>query len=174
MTASDAPVPSQFLRCPGDGAPRNGRESLVLSPVVARAACLLIERSIALSFPAVPVSILPPPPLPPSFLVQPYLSRYPPDQRESIFVVVPLALSPSDPPGLGPVDLLTDVMAPFNFHPPPSYAMLVGHLRLALNRHIAVVLRSVTTPRPGRGHGSKATEDANHRAKHSSVHSFLA
>ena len=42
--------------------------------------------------------------------------------------------------------------------------MLVGHSRLALNRHIAVVLRSVTTPRHGRGHGPKATVVANHRA----------
>ena len=37
----NARVPSRFLRCPGDGAPRNGRESLVSSPVVARVACLL-------------------------------------------------------------------------------------------------------------------------------------
>ena len=42
-------------------------------------------------------------------------------------MVVPLALSPSVPPGLGPVDLLTAVMAPFPFHSLPSYAMLVGH-----------------------------------------------
>ena len=30
---------------------------------------------------------------PPPFLVKPYVSRYPPDQREGIFVVVLLALS---------------------------------------------------------------------------------
>ena len=54
-----------------------------------------------------------------------YLSRYPPYQRESIFVVAPLALSLSVPPGLGPVDLLTTVRAPFHIHPPHSYAMLV-------------------------------------------------
>ena len=77
----------------------------------------------------VPPSLSPPPP---PFLVQPYLSRYPPDQRESIFVVVPLTLSPSVPPGIGPVELLTAVMAPFHFHPTPSYAMLVGRSRLAL------------------------------------------
>ena len=59
------------------------------------------------------------------FLVQPYLSRYPPYQRESIFVVVPLALSPPVPPGLGPVDLLIAVRAPFHIPPPPSCAMLV-------------------------------------------------
>ena len=76
----------------------------------------------------------------PPFLVQPYLSRYPPDQQESIFVVVPLALSLLVPPGLGTFDLLTAVMAPFHFHPPPSYAMLVGRLLLALNRQLAVVL----------------------------------
>ena len=70
-------------------------------------------------------------------------------------MVVPLALSPSVPPGLGPVDLLTAVMAPFHVHPPPSYAMLVVHSRLALNRHIAVIKRSVTTPRDGRGHGPR-------------------
>ena len=75
------------------------------------------ERSIALSISAVPVSRLPPP-SPPPFLVQPYLSRYPPDQRESIFVVVPLALSPLVPPGLGPFALLTAVVVPFHFHPP--------------------------------------------------------
>ena len=79
-------------------------------------------------------------------------------------MVVPLALSPSVPPGLGPVDLLSTVMDPFPVHPTPSYAMLVGHLRLALNRHIAVVLRSVTTPPHGRGHGPKATVVANHGA----------
>ena len=122
----------------------------------------MIEHSIALSLPVVPVSLLPPPP---PFLLQPYLSQYPPDQRESIFVVVPLALSPSVPPGLGPVDLLPAVMAPFHFHPPPSYAMLVGHSRLALNRHIVVVLRSVPTPRHGRGRGPKAIVVANHGAK---------
>ena len=89
------------------------------------------------------------------FLVQPYLSRYPPDQRESIFVVVPLALSPSFPPGLGTVDLLTAVMDPLHVHPPPSYAILVVHSRLSLNRHIAVIKRSLTTPRHGRGHGPR-------------------
>ena len=52
MPASDAQVPSRFVQCPGDGAPRTGHESLGLSPVVARVAFLLIERSIALlSFP---------------------------------------------------------------------------------------------------------------------------
>ena len=80
-------------------------------------------------------------------------------------MVVPLALSPSPPTGLGPADLLIAVMAPFLVHPTPSYAMLVGHSRLALNRHIAVVLRSVTTPRHGRGHGPKATVVANHGDK---------
>ena len=55
-------------------------------------------------------------------------------------MVFPLALSPSVPLGLGPSDLLTDGMDPFRFHPPPSYAMLVGRSHLALNRHTAVVL----------------------------------
>ena len=64
VPASDARVPSRFVRCPGDGAPRNGRESIGSSPVVARVACLLIERSIALSISAVPVSLLTPPPSP--------------------------------------------------------------------------------------------------------------
>ena len=40
-------------------------------------------------------------------------------------MVVPLALSPSVPPGLGPVDLLNAVRAPVHIPPPPSYAMLV-------------------------------------------------
>ena len=44
----------------------------------------------------------PPPPPPPPFPVQPYLSRYPPYQRESIFVVAPLALSLLVSPGSGP------------------------------------------------------------------------
>ena len=47
------------------------------------------------------LSSAPPPPF--TFPAQPYLSRYPPDQREGIFVVLPLALCPSDPPGLGPI-----------------------------------------------------------------------
>ena len=55
-------------------------------------------------------------------------------------MVVPLALSLSVPPGLGPFDLLNAVMAPFHFHPPPSYAMLVGRSLLALNQQLAVVL----------------------------------
>ena len=73
----------------------------------------------------VSVALLPPPPLP-LFPVQPYLSRDPPDQRESSFVVFPLALSPLVPPGLGVVDLLNAVRAPVHIPPPPSYAMLVA------------------------------------------------
>ena len=69
------------------------------------------------------------PPHPPSpFPVQPYLSRYPPYPRESIFVIAPLALSPSVPPGPGPVDLLNAVRAPFRVHPPYSGAMFVVRL----------------------------------------------
>ena len=67
-------------------------------------------------------------------------------------MVVSLALSPSVPPVLGPVDLLNAVMAPFHVHPPTSYAMLVVHSRLALNQHIAVIKQSVTTPRHRRRH----------------------
>ena len=63
-------------------------------------------------------------------------------------MVFPLALSPSDPPGLGPSDLLTAAMDPFHFHPPPSYAMLVGRSLLSINRQLAVVLsRSNPAPR---------------------------
>ena len=51
-----------------------------------------------------------------------------------------LALSPSVPSGLGPFNLLTAVMAPFHFHPPPSYAMLVHRSLLALIRQLSVVL----------------------------------
>ena len=69
-------------------------------------------------------SLSAPLPLPP-FPVQPYLSRYPTYQREIVFVVAPLALSPSVPPGPGPVDLLNAVRAPFHVHPPHSVAMLV-------------------------------------------------
>ena len=87
-------------------------------------------------------------PPPPPFLVQPYLSRYPPDQRESIFVVVPLALSPLVPPGLGLVNLLSAVRGPFHVIPPCSYAMLVVHSHLALNRHIALIRRYVDEPAP--------------------------
>ena len=82
-----------------------------------------------------------------------YLSRYPPDQRESIFVVFLLALSPLVPPGLGPSDLLTAVMDPVHFHPPPSYAMLMGRSPLALNRHTAVIMWTAPIPRHGCGHG---------------------
>ena len=66
----------------------------------------------------------PPPPTPP-FPVQPYLSRYPPYQWDSIFVIAPLALSPSVPPGPGPVDLLNAVRTLFHVHPPYSVAMFV-------------------------------------------------
>ena len=48
-------------------------------------------------------------------------------ERESILVVAPLALSPSVPPGLGPVDHLNSVRAPFHVHPPHFYTMLVVH-----------------------------------------------
>ena len=64
-----------------------------------------------------------------------------------------LALSPSAPPGHGPSDLLTDVTDPFRFHPPLSFAMLVGRAPLALNRHLAVISWTVPPPRHGRGHG---------------------
>ena len=63
-------------------------------------------------------------------------------------MVVPLALSPSVPPGLGPVDLPTAVRAPFHIHPPHSYAMLVVRSHLALNWHIALIMRSVDEPAP--------------------------
>ena len=65
------------------------------------------------------------PPPPPPFPVQPYLSRYPPYQRESIFVVAPLALSPSVPPGPGPINLLNTVRDLFHVPHPYSVAMLV-------------------------------------------------
>ena len=61
----------------------------------------------------------------------------------------------SVPPGLGPFDLLTAVMAPFHFHPPLSYAMLVGRSCLVLKRHIAVILWAAPIPRHGRGHGPR-------------------
>ena len=63
------------------------------------------------------------------------------------------ALSPSVSPGLGPSDLLTAVVYPVHFHPPPSYAMLVGRSPLALNRHTAVIMWTAPIPRHGRGHG---------------------
>ena len=114
----------------GDGAPRTDRESLGSSPVVSWVSCLLMNARLPSDFCGARLSSAPPPP--PPFLVQPYLSRDPPNQRESIFVVFLLALSPSVPPGLGPSDLLTAVMDPFHFHPPPSYAMLMGRSHLAL------------------------------------------
>ena len=67
-------------------------------------------------------------------------------------MVFPLALPPSVTPGLGPSDLLTAVMDPFHFHPPLSYAILVGRSHLALNQHIAVILWAAPIPRHGRGH----------------------
>ena len=75
---------------------------------------------------------------PPPFPVQPYLSRYPPYQRESIFVVALLALSPSVPAGPGPVELLNAFRAPFYVHLPHSVAMLVVRLPLTLRVHLAV------------------------------------
>ena len=50
--------------------------------------------------------------------------------------------------------LLTFLMAYLDFFV-PSYAMLVVRAQVALNRHIVVVVRSVTTPRHGRGHGPR-------------------
>ena len=73
------------------------------------------------------------PPHPSTFPVQPYLSRCPPYQRESIFVVVPLALSPSVPPGLGPVDLLIAFRAPFRIPPSPFLCHACSPPLLALN-----------------------------------------
>ena len=95
-----------------------------------------------------PVSLLPPPPPHPPFLVQMYLSRYPPDQQESILVVAPLALSPLAPPGLGPVDLLNAVRAPFHVHPPHSYAMLVIRLHPNPGRAFCSDQQSVGEPAP--------------------------
>ena len=91
---------------------------------------------------------LPPPPPPPPFPVQPYLSRYTPDQRESIFVVVPLSLSPSVTPGLGLVDLLTSVRDPFHVYPPHSYAMLVFHSHPSPKSAFSGDQRSVGEPAP--------------------------
>ena len=54
-------------------------------------------------------------------------------------MVAPLALSPSVPPGLAPVDLLNAVRAPFHVHPPHSYAMLVVHPHLVLRGLLAVI-----------------------------------
>ena len=88
------------------------------------------------------------PPPPPPFPVKPYLSRYPPDQQESIFVVAPLALSPSVPPGLRPVDLLNAVRAPFHVYPPHYYAMLVVHSHPNPKRAFSGDQRSVGEPAP--------------------------
>ena len=63
-------------------------------------------------------------------------------------MVVPLALSPSVPPGLGPSNLLTAVMDPFHFHPPPSYAMFVGRSHLALESAISSGPVSRSNPAP--------------------------
>ena len=90
---------------------------------------------------------LPPTPLPP-FPVQPYLSQYPPDQRESIFVVTPLALSPSVSPGLRPVDHLNTFRAPFHVHPPHYYVMLVVHLHPSPKLAFSGDRRSVGEPAP--------------------------
>ena len=94
----------------------------------------------------VPVSLLPPPLSP--FTRTTVLVPIPSRPTGEYFVVVPLALSPLVPPGLGPVDLLTAVRAPFHVHPPHSYAMLVVHSHLALNWHIALIMRSVDEPAP--------------------------
>ena len=85
---------------------------------------------------------------PPPFPVQTYLSQYPPNQRKSIFVVIPLALSLSVPPGLGPVNLLTALKAPFHVHPPHSYAMLVVHLHPSPKSAFSGDHRSVGEPAP--------------------------
>ena len=85
-------------------------------------------------------------PPPPPFPVQLYLYWYPPYQQESIFVVTPLALSPSFPPGLVPVDLLNAVRAPFHVHPHHSYAILVVHLHPNPKRAFSGDQRSVGEP----------------------------
>ena len=88
-------------------------------------------------------------PLPLPFPVQPYLYRYHPYQRESIFVVTPIALSTSVPPGPGPVDLLNDIRAPFHVHPSHSVVMLVVRSHPNPKREFCSGNRSVgeTAPR---------------------------
>ena len=63
-------------------------------------------------------------------------------------MVVPLALSLSFPPGLGPANLLTAVRAPFHVHPPHSYAMLVVHLHPIPKSSFSGDQRSVGEPAP--------------------------
>ena len=92
-------------------------------------------------------------------------------------MVVPLALSPSVPPGLGPVDLLIAFWAPFRIPPSPFLCHARSPPLLSLKRHREVIMWAVPPPRHGRGHGPrlpwlptmgaydyKDTGDARHRA----------
>ena len=63
-------------------------------------------------------------------------------------MVAPLALSPSVPPGLVPVNLLNVVRAPFHVHPPHSYAMLVVQSHPNPKRAFSGDQRSVGEPAP--------------------------
>ena len=97
------------------------------------------------------LSSAPPPPFP--FPVQPYLSRYPPYQQESIFVVVPLALSPSISPWPRNRQPPNRCQGPVPYPPSPFLCHARRPSHLALNRHISVVLWSVPPLRHGRRHG---------------------
>ena len=74
--------------------------------------------------------------------------KYPHNKRESIFVVAPLALSPSVSPGPVPVDLLNAVRAPFHVHLPHSVAMLVVRSHPNPKKAFISDQRSVGEPAP--------------------------
>ena len=63
-------------------------------------------------------------------------------------MVAPLALSPSVPPGPGPVNLLNAGRALFHVHPPHSVAMLMVRLHPNPNRAFCGGQRSVVEPTP--------------------------
>ena len=60
----------------------------------------------------------------------------------------PLALSPSVPPGPGPVDLLNAVRAPFHVHPTRSVAIFVVRSHPNPSREFCGDQRSVGEPTP--------------------------
>ena len=63
-------------------------------------------------------------------------------------MVAPLALSPSVPPGPGPVNLLNAVRAPFHVHSPHSVDMIVGWSHPNPKRAFISDQRSMGEPAP--------------------------
>ena len=67
------------------------------------------------------------------------------------------ALTPTVPPGPGPVDLLNAARDPFRVHPPHSMAMFVSWSGRTLIGHLAVICGLWVNPRHRRGPRDQTT-----------------